>query len=399
MSTDLAPIAADPLGAAHPQVPVAGRPAEPGATGPSGRGRFGVLYGAIWLVYLSYPLTSAWSAEPGWRRVVSLLSTVLFAAVFVAALVARRRTRGHPARVPTVWWWATLAVELLLVVGMGLAADESALTGLVFMAVTAVFVLPGRSALVVVAALVLLGEAVPRLLTGWDSIDSIGVQIVLASAAIFGFTQLMSRNVELARARGELADLAVARERERIARDVHDLLGHSLTVITVKAELAGRLLEVDRARAAQEVADVEALARGALADVRATVAGFRAIGLAGELASARAVLTAAGLEVSTPTAVDAVPESLRTLFAWVVREGVTNVLRHADARRCEITVDARAVVVADDGHGPSGRPQAAAQAVPGSGLVGLRERAAAAGASVQVGRSALGGFELRVQVP
>ncbi|CAN5173206.1 hypothetical protein BH11ACT1_BH11ACT1_19000 [soil metagenome] len=167
----------------------------------------------------------------------------------------------------------------------------------------------------------------------------------------------------------------------------------------MKAELAGRLLQLDAAGAAREVADIETLARAALADVRATLHGVRAVGLASELASARAALEAAGIEAQIPTAVDAVPDGLRELFAWTVREAVTNVVRHSGARRCEIELAGRALVVRDDGCGPDGPgalPQPAS-ASDGSGLIGLRERADTVGATLTAGRSALGGFELCVE--
>jgi two-component system sensor histidine kinase DesK len=245
---------------------------------------------------------------------------------------------------------------------------------------------------------VVAGESLPRVLHGWQSLDSIGVEVILGSLAVFGLTQVMSRNMELARARLEIADLAVTRERERMARDVHDLLGHSLTVITVKSELAGRLLGIDPPGAAREIADIEVLARAALADVRATLHGFRTVGLASELASARAALEAAGIDAQLPSAVDAVPDGLRELFAWSVRETTTNVVRHSGARHCEILLSGRTLVVRDDGRGPGGPDSSdGPMRTDGSGLTGLRERAAAVGASVSAGAAPRGGFELRVE--
>ncbi|OIQ78134.1 sensor histidine kinase DesK [mine drainage metagenome] len=322
-----------------------------------------------------------------------MASVAGFAAVFLLGFYRVRVRRLRGADEPRRWEvWLVLVVEAALVGGMGLAARESALAGLVFIAVSSVFFLPVREAVGVVVVLVAAGEVLPRTIPGWAPIDSLSLQVVIASIAVFGVTQVMARNVELARARTELADLAVARERERMARDVHDILGHSLTVITVKAELAGRLLPEFPERAAREVADVEQLARAALADVRVTVSGFRAVSLANELASARVALEAAGVEAHLPSAADEVPENLRELFAWTVREGTTNVVRHAAARTCEITLTSTHVRVSDDGVGPDGSE------TTGSGLVGLRERASAAGARVVLGRSASGGFDLCVEL-
>jgi two-component system sensor histidine kinase DesK len=344
----------------------------------------------------------AWSSQPGAPRTLSLLSVILFGAVYLTAIMAMGswRRAGAPGR-GMPYGWAYIVGEGVLVAGMSLAAREASFAGFVFMGVTAVFILTRPAALVVVVVLVVAGESLPRVLHGWQPLDSIGVQVILGSLAVFGLTQVMSRNMELARARLEIADLAVARERERMARDVHDLLGHSLTVITVKSELAGRLLEIDPPGAAREIADIEVLARAALADVRATLQGFRAVGLASELASARAALEAAGIDAELPSAVDAVPDGLRELFAWAVREAATNVVRHSGARRCEIVLSGRTLVVRDDGCGPGGPDHlgspASAMRTDGSGLTGLRERAAAAGASVSVGSSPFGGFELRVE--
>jgi two-component system sensor histidine kinase DesK len=218
--------------------------------------------------------------------------------------------------------------------------------------------------------------------------------VLLASFAGYGVSQVLERNTQLARVREQLVELAVTQERERVGRDVHDILGHSLTVITVKTELAGRLLESlppgpATARARAEIADVERLAREALADVRATVSGTREVSLIGELAAARSALAAAGISADLPSAVDVVPARYRELFAWALREGVTNVVRHSGAGWCAVHVTADCVEVRDDGRGPAGGGT-------GNGLAGLQARAAKAGARLEVGRAPEGGFLLRV---
>lgn len=161
----------------------------------------------------------------------------------------------------------------------------------------------------------------------------------------------------------------------------------------MKSELAGRLVEADPARCAAEIGDIERLARGALADVRATIAGSASVTLAGELASAGSALDAGGIEAELPTAVDDVPEPARELYGWVVREGVTNVLRHSGATRCRVSVGSGGIAVEDDG-APGAAPG------EGQGLRGLRARARAAGAAMSVSRSAeLGGLRLAVGPP
>jgi two-component system sensor histidine kinase DesK len=231
---------------------------------------------------------------------------------------------------------------------------------------------------------------------GWGSQTGLTFGIGAAAVAIFGLRTVMRRNLELVEAHRRNASLAVENERSRFARDLHDILGHSLTVITVKAELAQRLLDAGTAegteRARAELADLERLSRDALADVRRAVQGYRGLTLPGELVRARAALAAAGIEATIPGSADEVPSELRELFAWTVREGVTNVVRHSGAAHCEIRLGSGSVQVCDDGRGPD----RAATAAPGSGLAGLRERAAAVGGTV-VTRTLDPGFSLEVR--
>ena len=185
-----------------------------------------------------------------------------------------------------------------------------------------------------------------------------------ASLAVFGLRAVMSRNVDLIVAHEENARLAVDNERTRFARDLHDILGHSLTVITVKAELAQKLLDVDLERARAEIADLERLSRDALADVRRAVEGYRDITLPDELVRARDALTAAEIEAELPELDRRGPTELRELFAWTVREGVTNVIRHSGATRCEVRLTPTSAEVRDDGPAPC-RPRATAPGWPG----------------------------------
>ena len=163
---------------------------------------------------------------------------------------------------------------------------------------------------------------------------------------------MMRRNIDLIVAHEENAALAVENERTRFARDLHDILGHSLTVITVKAELANRLLDVDTERARAELADLERLSRDALADVRRAVEGYRELTLPGELSRARTALAAAEIRAEVPGAADDVPTELRELFAWTVREGVTNVIRHSGATSCTVVLSPTSAEVRDNGAGP-----------------------------------------------
>jgi two-component system sensor histidine kinase DesK len=202
---------------------------------------------------------------------------------------------------------------------------------------------------------------------------------------------LMLRNADLLRAKEQNALLAVAEERGRFARDLHDILGHSLTVITVKAELANRLLDVDTERARTELADLERLSRDALADVRRAVEGYRDLSLPGELARARVALQAADIDAHLPNSADEVPTHLRELFAWTVREGVTNVIRHSGASSCTVRLGPAGVEVSDDGQGPPADANG-----HGNGLAGLRERATAVNAVLVTRTLQPRGFLLQV---
>ena len=173
-------------------------------------------------------------------------------------------------------------------------------------------------------------------------------------------------------------------ERARIARDMHDLLGHSLTTITVKAQLASRLGESDPRRGRQEMAEVEAIARSSLADVRAAVSNYH-MTLAGELASGRELLRAAGINAELPGAVDVVDPANQELFGWVVRGGLTNIVRHAHATSCAVRLSASSVEVLDDGVGGIASRPRRSRVLGGNGLAGLRDRVAAAGGVVDAG--------------
>jgi len=225
--------------------------------------------------------------------------------------------------------------------------------------------------------------------------------------------------------RAELARAAVAEERLRISRDLHDLLGHSLSLITLKAELAGRVIGTDPERAAREIAELETVARRSLSEVRQAVTSYRQPSLAAELVSSRRILASAGIDcrVRAPGAYS-LPSSVDALLAWTVREGATNIVRHAAAKHAQIVIEVTdteaSAGLSDDGIGPSangavpgtvagetaaGPDAAGAGAHPGvapaagSGLAGLAERAARLGGTLSAGAGRDGGFWLRVSVP
>jgi len=360
--------------------------------GPPGRARrvmrvVGPIMGVVWAVFLLQPWQSAWASPPAWERTVSLLAVAGLALSF--AWVVLTHAGPHGTRMETGRAALFLSGQCVLVALACLAADQDGLVGLVFVCVSAVFLLRDPRALLLAIVASVAVVVVPRLVPGWDTIDDLVISVFLATIAVFGFTQLVLRNRQLQLARDEVAVLAVERERERIARDMHDILGHSLTVISVKAELASRLFEVDADRARAEILEVQALARSALADVRGMVTATRAVTLAGELAGARQAFDSAAIEADVPGTIEEVPDRLRELFAWAIREGTTNVLRHSAASHVRVTMTPDTLTIDDDGAGPDGD-------TPGNGLHGLTERARQVGARVEMSRGPLGGYRLLV---
>ena len=230
-------------------------------------------------------------------------------------------------------------------------------------------------------------------LTGQPLSWELALTLFALTAFMVGFAGNVRLNIKLRETQEQLAVAAVVAERERIGRDLHDILGHSLTAIAVKAGLARRLLERDAAAAVVEIADVERLAREALADVRATASGYREVSLAGELAVAAAVLQAAGIRAELPRAVDAVNPAAREVFGYVIREAVTNVVRHSGASSCTVTLEPNSIEIVDDGRGPADGEQC------GNGLPGLADRLAAVGGTIEAVPLPGGGFHVRASVP
>jgi two-component system sensor histidine kinase DesK len=355
--------------------------------------------GGVWLFYLLSPLGDAWRHH---RPIASIAGTLLLAAFAWAYLFL----------VPKGWWgcrsagFARSIVGLMFLLSVAATAviGFSALNALVFVTASAVMLLDSRGSVVFSVLLAVAASVVPQFIGPWH-LSGIqwgqGAQILLAGLAVFGFSRLIRANHELAAARNEVAVLAAERERARIARDMHDLLGHSLTTVTVKAALAGRLVDSDPERAKSEIRDVERLAREALSDVRATVSGFRDVRLSTELIAARQVLEAAGIEAELPGVVDNVEGDLAGLFGWVLREGVTNVVRHSRAGRVVVIVEPRAIEIVDDGMGVPTGNDVARPGQGGNGLAGIAERTASVGGRMLSGspNGSGAGYRLRVEVP
>lgn len=244
---------------------------------------------------------------------------------------------------------------------------------------------------------------------GADAPDLGGLaQIVfgtLMAGALVQVIKAMQRYNRILRdTRAELAQNAVAQERLRFARDLHDLLGHTMSLIVVKAEVVRRLVEREPALAAEAAADIETIGRRALTEVREAVNGYRAPEFPVELDSVRTALASAGISVRVRHDGPPVPPAASQVFGWVIREAATNVIRHSGAKVCEVTVtvDGRAamVEVRDTGHGHrlvAGPGDTATR--NGVGLVGLRERVIAAGGTLTTGNAPRGGFRVIATMP
>lgn len=360
--------------------------------------RWGVAFAGIWLFYLLSPLSQAWAHRHEASGVVGIVATLVFAIAYLAVFTTlRMRRMGTPLHAPVSAPVGALMVLALVAIGvvMCFSIGQKGTAAAVYVCVSCVICLPARWMAGAVLAVALGTFAATVYVPGWSQDDGILFGCLAATLAVWGITQAISRNLEMLAVREENAQLALSDERNRFARDLHDILGHSLTVITVKAELADRLFEADPQRARTEVRDLERLSRDALADVRRAVEGYRELTLPGELSRARSALEAAEIEADVPNSTDEVPGELRELFAWTVREGITNVIRHSGARRCRVRLAANEVEIVDDGNGPT--TQAAPDSA-GHGLLGLRERASSLGGTV-ITRTLDPGFSLKVLVP
>jgi two-component system sensor histidine kinase DesK len=237
---------------------------------------------------------------------------------------------------------------------------------------------------------------------GWIDL----AQTIVFIPAIVIITRIVMWSIttswQLNDARKEIAHLAVETERLRIARDLHDLLGHNLSLIALKSELAKRLVNVAPERAIVEISDVENVARTTLQEVREAVSAFRQPTLKSELNAAREILAAAGIAYhfeGDDSMIDALPTSIEAVLSWTVREGVTNVIRHSRAHQCTIHVTRNAreigIEVVDDGAGTSASNSDSA----GNGLRGLTERVETLGGRCKATSREEGGFLLAVSVP
>jgi two-component system sensor histidine kinase DesK len=335
--------------------------------------KWGWAFAAVWLVFLAFPVIAVLdSTVPLAAKVAALLCITGFA---VANVLGYSRCNT---------WWAlgamlVLALATVPVIGIGVISFCP------YLAILSALELPSPAwkwavglwaTFPVLSLLDIDGFPVFFFLLLWP------VMLGGVMLRLFGEREHVA-NVAL-------RDHAVVIERERVARDVHDVLGHSLTALSVKAELAARLVDLDPERAKAELESIQATARQALAEVRATVGGLRAGNLQAELAAAPQVLADAGIATSVVGAVADTDPRHRALLAWVLRESVTNVVRHARAQSVVIELGPRGITVSDDGVGCTG--------AEGNGLRGMRERVTGAGGTLRIA-PAEPGTRVEVELP
>ncbi|MEZ0091092.1 sensor histidine kinase [Streptacidiphilus sp. EB129] len=363
---------------------------------------------SLWMIYLAYPVSdlivnphSLAARVAGWTCLVAFLGCYV-------VLVLRRQAAGEVARwSPTAGVLLASMLVIALVSCFGLSDNWLALFS--YTSVAAGVVLPPRFAIygvgLVTGTVVVTGLL---LHTNEAALIPITVSAFLGGAGMTGLQRLVRTMQELREARQAVAALAASDERLRMARDLHDLLGHSLSLITLKSELTSRFLDQERYEEARaQVADIETVSRQSLVDVREAIGGYRRPKLAVEIAAARTALAAADIEADTdPTIADPHPglgPDEEGALGWALREAVTNVVRHSGADRCTIRLAeyledggrrSLRLEIVDDGAGPRRSTS------PGNGLTGLAERLELADGRLETGPGPRHhGFRLCASVP
>ncbi len=351
------------------------------------------LWVALGLAYLLFwPSSELFGHHhpAGWIA-VRLVAVVSFAAIFIALVVAHNPWSGKTS--PLTWVLLGVVAAMTVAYPLLLGRDWTGLS--IYLGVACAMALPPRwagrgvigAAALTCALCVLAGQ--PGNSTALLAFETLTIGMLML--AFRGSRILVT---QLHEARGEVARLAANEERLRIARDLHDLLGHTLSLIVLKSEVAARLAGHDPETSLAEVTDIETVARQALGDVREAISGYRQRNLTDALDNARGVLDAAGVDLTIRSQGTPLPDPVDGLFSWAVREGVTNIVRHARASTATISVsrqdDTAVLTITDDGVGGSGT---------GSGLRGLGERVAARRGTVEAGPRPGGGFGLTVRAP
>lgn len=339
-------------------------------------------YATIWLLLLLFPIYRGFVEGP-LTGVAALVTVAAFSAFYAAGFgLAYRRPLGWSRPARCGFWVAGM---LLCAAAAWPFIGALVVFFAPYLAVFCAFHLRLSHSILAVGAIIAAGVGITALY-GDGAVEAFSGTTIIVPAFLLLLAQVIQRQT---RAEELAHELELTRQRETIALDVHDVLGHTLTVVNLKAEVARRLMDTDPERARAEVEQVAELSRIALAEVRQAVTRTRRPDLPGELAAARRALETAGVEAEIDAGDEAPP-----FAAAVVREAVTNVVRHAQASRCRITVTPRGVEVIDDGRGMRG-----AAVGDGEGLAGLARRVEALGGTFTVADRETGGTHLSALLP
>lgn len=339
----------------------------------------------LWVVYLGFFFIDPVVSHASLRIWLLDLSGAAAFLVFYFGLFALENPRTY------------IHIGGMLLLGMSfMPINQGACTFFIFAAAMLPFCVNTQLAAALGLATVGIVGGIEGLLlhiNGWTLFYSAIFPVIIGAGNTF-FAERNRMNRKLRRANEEIEQLAKVAERERIARDLHDVLGHTLSVITLKSELAGKLMDRDPDRAGKEIREVEEISRQALSDVRDAIRGYRSKGLAAELAQAKATLETAGLAVQCDSGSSMqLPALQESVLSLAVREAVTNVVRHAQASTCRLRLEQQngscRLEIADDGHGFS--------TVEGNGLRGMRERVEMLGGTLE--RTNRSGTTLIITVP
>jgi len=346
--------------------------------------RFYAWLNLVWAVFIPITPLFADGAFPNW-----FWPTWISLAAFLVLYFRTFHRRVHQS---ALWYAIAIAALGFIVIPFNSGAQTYVVYAIAFYA----FV-PDLRLAVRMMAVTIVAFAAEWWLLGFPWIYSTTALVIgpVIGGMNLVYRRNQQRNAELKLSQDEVRRLAALAERERIGRDLHDLLGHTLSLITLKSELANKLFDRDAAAAKREMIDVERVARDALAQVRRAVTGIRAAGFAAELASGKLLLESNSVRLDYELADVALPTNVETALAMTVREAVTNIQRHARATQANITlrIDGKQLVlrVEDDGRGGA--------IVPGNGLTGMRERLNAIGAELRVESERGRGTKLAASLP
>ncbi len=341
----------------------------------------------VWLVFLAYPCISLAksAADPGWI-VTGWIALVTFALIYVAGFLHGMSFGGGgltdpPKPIQWVVFGAMIVCAMLTIPAIG----GSTLSFVPFIMSFASYGLTRLAHWITLSLCVAVTAIHVFVAPG-----GLNYLPVLAIVMLLGVVNTVSTTLIIQSAKAERLglDLATSEGREAVARDVHDLVGHSLTVVSLKAQLVRRLIDTDPDRAKAELADIEALASEAIAGVRATAAGVRTATITDQLASCRDALASAGVTMSVEGEARFLSPAQSLAASWILREATTNVLRHAHAQTVTVRIAPGKLEVIDDGVG--------VDSTEGNGVKGMRERATMGGGALTMHPGPGGGTRVAV---